>query len=314
MSDLTRTPLDFADLNGWATDDHRAALAVFLETADACPNPAVRETVAASASDPRGFFETLFAPVLVSDGKPGLFTGYFEPEIDGALNRGGRFNHPIYGLPPELDPARPWLTRREIEERGALAGRGLEIAWLADPVDHFFLQVQGSGRIRLPDGTTLRVGFAGKNGHPYHSIGKELVRRGAVSADRISAQTTRDWIRANPDAGQALLWTNPSYVFFRRINDVSSDRGPIGTMGCPVTPLRSIAVDPAFTPLGTPVWIEMADAPGLHRLMVAQDTGSAIIGPQRADVFFGTGDVAGARAGAVRAAGRMIALLPRVGR
>lgn len=299
---MIQTALSFADLAGWADDDHRAALDVFLQTCAAVPGDWTDP-----GTDPRGFFESRFRPVMMTDGTPMLFTGYFEPELPGALQRGGRFQHPIYAPPPDLIPDGPWLSRRQIEETDALAG--LEILWLASAVERFFLQVQGSGRIALPDGQTLRVGFAAKNGHPYASIGAELIRRGELTPERASAQALRDWIAAHPEQEQALLWTNPSYAFFRKINTIPATDGPIGSLGESITPLRSIAVDPAFTPLGLPVWIEMDN--DLHRLMIAQDTGSAIRGAQRADIFYGTGDAAGDLAGRTKATGRMITLIPK---
>ncbi|ARU02853.1 murein transglycosylase A [Yoonia vestfoldensis] len=297
----------FDDLNGWAADEHRAALDVFCKTADRITDPWWQAAchLAPTSTDPRGFFEMYFRPVLISDGQPMLFTGYYEPEILGARVADDRFKYPVHALPPDLPKG---ATRRQIEQ-GQLA-KGHELVWLSDPVDAFFLQVQGSGRIKLPDGSVLRLGFAAKNGLPYTSIGKELVARGVTSADQVSAAFIQSWVRQNPDAGRDLLWINESYVFFRILTDLADDDGPIGAMKRPVTAGRSIAVDPDHVPLGAPVWIEK-DAPDpMTRLMVAQDTGSAIKGAQRADIFFGTGPGAGAIAGGVKHGGRMIVLLP----
>ena len=213
-------------------------------------------------------------------------------------------------MPDEARDANPWLTRREILTGEAMRGRGLEIAWVDDPVELFFLQIQGSGRIRLPGGRMLRVGYGGANGHPYRSIGAELVRRGIYSAHQVSAQVIRSWVRRNPVAGAELLMHNPSYVFFREVRLATDSTGPLGAMNRPVTALRSIAVDPAFTPLGAPVWLEKDGQGKMRRLMIAQDTGSAIKGAQRADIFFGTGDAAGQAAGRLRDPGRMLVLLP----
>jgi membrane-bound lytic murein transglycosylase A len=213
-------------------------------------------------------------------------------------------------MPPEARGAASWLSRREIETTDALAGRGLEIAWVDDPVELFFLQVQGSGRIRLPDGRSLRVGYQGANGHQYRSVGTELVRRGIFDAHQVSAQVIKNWVRRNPIDGLELLRHNPSYVFFREIGDVPAHKGPLGAMNRSVTALRSVAVDPRFVPLGAPVWLEKAGETPMNRLMVAQDTGSAIKGAQRADIFFGTGDEAGRQAGRLRDDGRMYVLLP----
>ncbi len=303
--------IGFADLDGWVTDDHRAALDVFRETCDLTQGaewaPLCR--LAGDVTDARAFFEVFFRPVVIGT-PPAVFTGYYEPELHGARRRGGPFQWPIYRRPPELPEGSPWLTRAEIEDGGALAGRGLEIAWLDDPVEAFFLQIQGSGRIRLTDGSVIRVGFAGKNNQPYRSVGEELVRRGVYQPHQVSAQVIRSWVRRNPVEGVALLNFNPSYVFFREIPDLSADRGPIGAMGRPITALRSLAVDPAHVPLGAPVWVEKDGAVPLRRLMIAQDTGGAIRGAQRADIFYGSGDAAGDAAGIVRDPGRLVTLLP----
>ncbi|MGG7645338.1 murein transglycosylase A [Rhodovulum sp. YNF3179] len=303
--------LDFAALDGWAEDDHPAALKVFRET---CPDMEAPEwgpicALAADAADARTFFELFFQPVVVSPRSEALFTGYYEPELNGALVPDDRYRYPIHARPADLPNGERWYTRAEIAE-GVLAGQGLEIAWLDDPVDAFFLHVQGSGRIRLPDGRVIRVGYAAKNGHEYRSVGQELVRRGVYASHQVSAQVIRNWVRRNPAQGRALLNHNPSYVFFRKLDNVAADRGPLGAMNRPLTALRSLAVDPAHTPLGAPVWIEKDGVQPLRRLMVAQDTGSAIKGPQRADIFYGTGDAAGREAGRVRDPGRLVVLLP----
>ena len=307
MAKATYHILGFDDLNGWAADDHRAALDVFCTTADRITDPWWQAVchLAPTSTDPRGFFELYFRPVMITDGQPMLFTGYFEPEIAGARVADDTFRHPVYALPPDLPKG---ATRRQIEEQQL--AKGHELAWLADPVDAFFLQVQGSGRIRFSDGSVLRLGFAAKNGLPYTSVGKELVARGVVPADKVSAAFIQRWVRQNPEAGRDLLWANESYVFFRELTYLADTDGPLGAMKRSVTAGRTIAVDPDIVPLGAPVWIEK-DAPDpMTRLMVAQDTGSAIKGAQRADIFFGTGDAAGALAGGVKHGGRMIVLLP----
>ena len=303
--------LDFADLPGWAEDDHAAALAAFTVT---CGDMRPADwgslcAIAKDAPDARAFFELFFKPVLIEDGEPMLFTGYFEPELPGARAPDERFRYPIHAVPDDLPTGTPWFTRREIDE-GALAGRGLELAWLADPVDLFFLQIQGSGRIRLPDGSLMRVGYGGHNGHAYSSLGARLVAQGVFQPHEVSAEVIGNWVRANPEAGQELIWSNPSYVFFREVSEVPPDRGPLGAMNRSITTLRTVAVDPAFVPLGAPVWIEKDGAEPMRRLMVAQDTGSAIKGAQRADIFFGTGREAGRLAGRIRDAGRMVVLMP----
>ncbi|WP_420854818.1 murein transglycosylase A [Salipiger pentaromativorans] len=311
-TETTYEILDFADLDGWAEDDHAAALSVFLETCGDMREPDWVSlcAVARETTDARGFFELFFRPVQIGDGKEGLFTGYFEPELDGSLSPSPRYRYPIYRMPSEARDTRPWFTRREILTSGVMEGRGLEIAWVDDPVELFFLQIQGSGRIRLPDGRHLRVGYGGANGQPYRSIGQELVRRGTFDAHQVSAQRIKSWVRSNPFDGQELLYHNPSYVFFREVNEVPAEKGPLGAMNRSITTLRSIAVDPAYTPLGAPVWIEKAGKTPLHRLMIAQDTGSAIKGAQRADIFFGSGDQAGRQAGRLKDPGRLVVFLP----
>lgn len=315
---LAATSLDFADLDGWAADDHSAALAAFgtscsrLKGTDWQPICAFAEDLAAqnpSREAARGFFEMFFRPVQIGS-PPALFTGYYEPELAGALQRTPRFAHPVYARPPEFDGKGQWHSRRLIEERGLLRGRGLELAWLEDPVEVFFLQVQGSGRIKLPDGRVMRLGFAAKNNHPYRSIGAELIARRVMDRHQVSAQRIKAWVRANPRQGAELLKHNPSFVFFRRLPELGPDQGPIGAMGVSVTRLRSLAVDPAFVPLGAPVWLEKEGAEPLRQLMVAQDTGTAIKGAQRADIFYGTGASAGAAAGSIKDGGRMVVLLP----
>lgn len=311
-NDVTYTVMDFDQLDGWENDDHASALETFLNTCrdmDEVDWTAVCR-FAQTDPDPRQFFELFFRPVLIEDGQDALFTGYFEPELDGDLYRSDRFRYPVYQMPDEALAQNPWLTRREILDGEVLAGRGLEIAWVDDPVELFFLQIQGSGRIRLPDGRYVRVGYRGANGHPYKSIGVELVRRGVYQPHQVSAQVIKNWVRRNPEDGRELLYHNPSYVFFREISEVPADKGPLGAMNRSVTAMRSIAVDPSFVKLGAPVWIEKDGEKPLRRLMIAQDTGSAIKGAQRADVFFGTGDRAGLEAGKLRDPGRMMVLMP----
>jgi len=310
-SETTFEVLDFADLEGWAQDDHAAALTTFRNTCMDRREPDWTSlcAVAENIENPRAFFELFFRPVLIRDGKDALFTGYFEPELDGALRPDARYRYPVYATPPEARGG-SFVSRREIEEGGVLRGRGLEIAWVDDPVELFFLQIQGSGRIRLPDGRMIRVGYGGKNGHEYRSVGQEMVRRGIYQTHQVSAQVIKNWVRRNPAQGQELLWHNPSFVFFREVSEVPADRGPLGAMNRSITTMRSVAVDPAFVPLGAPVWVEKEGQNPIRRLMIAQDTGSAIKGAQRADIFFGTGDQAGRAAGRLRDPGRMLVLLP----
>nr|WP_325252594.1 MltA domain-containing protein [Amylibacter sp.] len=322
---MTVKAVSFADLPGWETDDHAAALAVFVQSCDK-----IRENSQTRAQDwaevcafarresyakntpkatARAFFELFFQPVLIEDGAPTLFTGYYEPEIIGSRFRAGKFQYPLYKRPREMKLGSPWKTRAEIES-GALAGRNLELAWLADPVENFFLHVQGSGRIKLNEGGSMRVGFDGKNGQPYRSIGKEMVRLGILSAHKASAGRIKAWVRKNPNDGRRILQHNPSFVFFRELAGLDPDAGPPGAMGVSVSTGRTIAVDDDYTPLGAPVWIDKRGRDPIRRLMVAQDVGSAIKGAQRADVYYGSGAEAGRIAGRIKDAGRMYTLLP----
>jgi len=302
--------LQFDDLDGWAEDDHAAALAVFRNTCMDLEGSDWRAlcAVAETAPDARTFFELFFRPVLIGGENPALFTGYYEPELDGSRTRTARYRYPVYRMPPEVSGQ--WLSREQIEESRVLEGRGLEIVWVDDAVELFFLQIQGSGRIRLAEGGFVRVGYGGRNGHEYRSVGQELVRRGVYQPHQVSAQVIQSWVRRHPAAGRELLHHNPSYVFFREVDIADPDLGPLGAMNRNITPHRTIAVDPDFTPLGAPVWIEKDGDGPIRRLMIAQDTGGAIQGAQRADIFFGYGEEAGEAAGVIRDPGRMMVLLP----
>ncbi|HEY5711329.1 MAG TPA: murein transglycosylase A, partial [Allosphingosinicella sp.] len=260
--------------------------------------------------------------VQVGDGAA-FTTGYYEPEIAGSRERRPGYEVPVYSRPPDLldaDPrtgARgkgrideagnyvPYHDRAAIEQ-GALAGRGLEIAWAADAVDLFFLQIQGSGRLRLPDGGVMRIGFASQNGHSYVAIGR-LLRDRAILTPPVSMQRITEWIRANPEAGQALMRENPSYVFFREL----TGPGPLGSLGRPVTPNATVAADRLFVPLGAPVILAGMDNVRADGLWVAQDTGGAIRGANRFDTFWGAGTDAAAVAGSMQSRGRALVLLPR---
>lgn len=313
-ADTTYSVLEFSDLDGWSKDDHAAALRVFTSTC-ADMDDADWKAICAVAqqtdeSGARSFFELFFRPVLIDDGNPALFTGYFEPELDGSRTPTARFRFPVYRMPPEAPRSGRWLTRRQILSSEVMKNRRLEIAWVDDSVELFFLQIQGSGRIRLQNGETIRVGYAGSNGHTYRSVGAELVRRGVYNAHQVSAQVIRNWVRRYPVQGEELLMHNDSYVFFRVVRGNDPAKGPLGAMNRPITALRSVAVDPRFVKLGSPVWLEKDGEGRMRRLMIAQDTGSAIKGAQRADIFFGTGDAAGKAAGTLRDPGRLLALMP----
>ncbi|HHS88913.1 MAG TPA: murein transglycosylase, partial [Rhodobacteraceae bacterium] len=310
--DASHTILSFDQLDGWQRDDHRQALEAFLETCGDLKDAEWSAVcgLAKTHPNPRVFFELFFRPVLIEDGLPGLFTGYFEPVLNGSRRPSYKYKYPLYRKPPELAGGTLWFPRAVIEGDKILAGRGLEIAWVDDPVELFFLQIQGSGRIRLPDGSTIRVGYGGANGHSYHSIGDELVRRGIYQPHQVSAEVIRNWVSRNPDKGAELLHTNPAYVFFREIRGLPAEKGPLGAMNRPLTAERTLAVDPKFVPLGAPVWLEKGGRTPMRRLMVAQDTGSAIKGAQRGDIFFGTGRQAGREAAKISDPGRMVVLLP----
>lgn len=300
-----------------------------------CEEIAGDERLAADSAYARAFFERRFAPFAVtgSDGREGLFTGYFELTLKGARRPSAQYSTPLYARPPDLVTAdlgtfsKDWRGRtiagrvkgtrfvpyddRRAIEGGTLAGRGLELAWAEDPVDAFFLQIQGSGRVLLEDGSVIRLGYAGKNGHAYTAIGKVLVEMGALERDHVSMQSIRAWLEAHPEMVKSVLAENRSFVFFREIEGP----GPIGTLGVPLTAGRSLAVDRKFLALGVPVFVAARDpeeelAP-FHRLMVAQDTGGAIRGAVRGDIFFGHGPEAARRAGRTRLRGRYWLLLPK---
>ena len=308
----TRRVLEFTELTGWAQDDHAAALATFASTCQDL-KAAEWQPVCKLAKGPvaaKPFFELLFRPVLIEDGQAPLITGYFEPELLGARQRSARFRIPVYRMPPELTEGTRWRTRAEIETGPVMNGRGLELAWVEDAVGLFYMQVQGSGRIRLTDGSVMRLGFGGSNGHKYNSPGQELVRRGVYEPHQVSARVIRSWVARNPVKGLDLLHSSPGYVFFRKLSGMDASAGPRGAMNRSLTAGRSLAIDPKFVPLGAPVWLEKAGSEPFRKLFVAQDTGSAIKGAQRADVFIGSGDAAGRAAAQLKDRGRLVVLLP----
>ena len=303
---------EFSNLPNWTSDAKSDALTAFLKT---CPDLKSNDWTAICAvgqhtTDADTFFEAFFKPIKIETADPSLLTGYFEPELQASRTKTGRFVYPIYQKPPELPKRGRWLTRAEIEDSKVMENRGLEIAWLDDPVDLFFLQVQGSGRLRMQDGKIVRVGYAAKNGHKYRSVGKELVAQGVYNEHQVSASVIKNWVKRNPVDGRKLLQHNDSYVFFREISNIPNHRGPKGAMNRSLFPMRSIAVDPEFIPLGAPVWMTMDGKEPLNRLMIAQDTGSVIKGAQRADIFVGSGPKAGKDAGRIKNSGSLYVLLP----
>jgi membrane-bound lytic murein transglycosylase A len=291
----------------------------------------------------RSYFESYFQPyIATADGHAeGLFTGYFEMELKGSWLRTKSNTTPIYERPPELVDANlgefksdlrgkrvsgkvaggrfvPFDDRAEIEA-GALSGRGLELMWVDSPIDAFFLHVQGSGRVVMDDGSIVRVGYAARNGHAYHSIGRELIKRGELTKERVSMQSIRAWLKDHPDQAAELMASNPSFIFFRvvegALKSIGKEQGPIGAQGIPLSPGRSLAVDRRYIPLGIPIWLDTTNPlqPGepLRRLVIAQDTGSAIRGPVRGDLFWGFGPRAALQAGLMKQAGHYFLLLPR---
>lgn len=236
-----------------------------------------------------------------------LLTGYYEPVLAARRTPSRRFRYPLYRLPADADRGR---SRADIDA-GALAGKSLELFWLDDPIESFFLHVQGSGRLDLGGGNTARVGYAGNNGRAYHSIGKELVARGAMTVREATAPAIKDWLRRHPQHRAAVLHTNPRYIFFREI-DVPAHQGPNGGMGVPLVPFRSVAADPASTPLGSVglLTAPMPDGRLLQRVVIAMDKGAAIRGAERLDLFVGAGDGAGELAGVLRAKARVVWIHP----
>ncbi len=278
-------------------------------------------------SDAVRFFAEQFRTVQIGDGR-GLATGYFEPEIAGSRTRSNRYTVPVYGVPADLVEvdlgqfaanlagrrvrgrvanARlvPFFDRAEIDA-GALVDRGLEIAWAEDAVEFFFLQIQGSGRLRLPDGSIMRIGYASQNGRDYVGIGRLLRDRGELQAGEASMQGIMSYLRSQSDGGAAVMRENPSWVFFRKLTGA----GPLGSLGLPVSPRASVATDPAYVPLGAPVLLAM-DRAEANGLWIAQDTGGAIRGANRFDTFWGAGAEARAIAGGMSARGAVLLFLPR---
>jgi len=362
--ELVLTETGFEALPGWTEDDPRAAAEAFLrscgrfkwqdEDRQIGPDPrfgtvgdwlpacaAVRSAADGPADAVRSAFEATFVPYWIAssdasapDGPgQGLFTGYFEPELNGSRSPTETHDEPLYPRPSDLvlvdlgnwrDSLRgeriagrvidgrlkPYDSRAEIDA-GALADKAEPIVWLDSAIDAFFLHIQGSGLVKLTDGSRIRVGYDGHNGHVYHAVGRTLIDWGEVKREDMSLQAIRDWLNANPERMRALMHENPSYIFFREL----SGDGPVGAQGVALTPGRSLAIDRRYLPLGAPMMVDVdyADETGgpLRRLMVAQDTGGAIRGVVRADVFWGSGKPAEELAGPMAARGRYWILLPK---
>jgi membrane-bound lytic murein transglycosylase A len=330
-------PLAFEALNGWAADHHAQALDTFLAS---CPMLTAKARKASSGSglevnrsvwqslcsdamlvprdnnlEARAFFERRFVPYrIANNGKEtGLFTGYYVPTLYGSTKHKGQYTYPLYQVPPDLKNKKPYFTHAQISG-GALAKRGLELVWVDDPVMLFFMQIQGSGRVRFSDGKEILVGYAGQNGHKYMSLGKIMGDEGLLPKDQINFYTIRQWLYDHPERAFELMQRNPSYVFFKRL-DVT---GAVGAVGAVLTKQRSLAVDNNYIPYGLPLFVE-TELPALpqaqptvfQRLAIAQDTGGAIKSPVRADIFFGEGSQAEYLAGYMKGRGVYSLLVPK---
>ena len=334
---------DWADLPGWGSEEPGPALDALLNSCKALQKrPDWREACTTARDLPRddanalrSWFEAGFQPwrLVNPDGsREGLITGYYEPLLSGSRTRKPPYLHPVQGVPDDLidvELGELYPELKHMRLRGRLDGRRLwpyfsraewdqaqredkALLWVDDELDLFFMQIQGSGQVKLDDGSRVRVGYADQNGHPYHSIGRWLIDRGELVADKASMQGIRAWARAHPERVKELLAANPSMVFFRELP--LRDEGPPGALGVALTPERSIAVDPRSVPLGAPVWLATTypnSERALTRLMLAQDTGGAIRGVVRADFYWGSGAEAGAQAGKMRQKGQMWVLLPK---
>jgi membrane-bound lytic murein transglycosylase A len=337
-------PAEFDSLPGWTEDDHVAAFSAFRHSCKRWSTMPSDKTMAGiyelghvsdwqticdmptKSGEERLFFEKWFKPYAVEEQGSfnGLFTGYYLPELHGSLTKTERYNVPIYRKPDDLVTVgkksgrmvnghlEPYYDRRAINE-GALEDKDLELLWVDDAVDAYFMEVQGSGRVLMEDGSVKTVGYAAKNGRGYFAIGKELVDRGIIPREQVSMQTIRDWIKSHPAEGQELMQKNASYVFFHFTSHDAS-QWPVGAMGVPLTTQRSLAIDRHYLPLGIPIWLDAEHPQGgkrLKRLVVAQDTGGAIKGAIRGDFYCGQGSKAAEMAGPMKSKGRFYLLVPR---
>ena len=339
-------PTTFAALPGWDRDDVRAAWPAFMSSCtvlvkqpqwkESCS--IARSVNAADDKAIRTFFEAFMVPnqVIAPDGATdGLVTGYYEPLLRGARKKGGPYQTPLYKVPDDMitvDLASVYPDLKGMRLRGKLVGKklvpyptraeidtgdrkGKELLWVDDPVEAFFLEVQGSGRVQLTDTQeTVRVAYADQNGHPYKSIGKYLVEKGELTMEQASAQGIKAWIAGHPTRMQELFNVNPSYVFFKEERLPDPKIGPKGAMGLPLTPQRSVAIDPTQLPLGAPIFLNTTQANSdipMQRLVMAQDTGGAIRGAIRVDYFFGFGTEAAENAGRMKQRGNVWVLLPK---
>ncbi len=338
-------PIEWSSLQNWASDNQSDVWDGFLKSCQKLSHKQWQEVCRLarnsgdlSDSEVREFFESNFdvRPVYSEGGvTEGLITGYYEPLLEGSWERSEEFRYPLYGVPKDLlivDLGGIYPELKNMRLRGKLDGnrvvpyydraqldgdqdllQGTEILWVNSLVDVFFLHVQGSGRVQLTDGSTTAVGYAGQNGHPYQSIGKVLIYMGELDKEEVTLFTIKDWLKSNPTRLNEVLSKNPSYIFFE-LRDARED-GPIGALNVALTPQRSIAVDRNVIPLGAPVWLQTTlpnekQSP-LNKLMLAQDTGGAIKGHVRADVFWGRGDEAEKMAGLMKQQGKLFVLLPK---
>jgi membrane-bound lytic murein transglycosylase A len=338
------TKAEWAELPGWREDDVAEAWPALLASCSVLgprefwrePCEAAKRVLPPSSDSARAYFERQFTPYRVASadsGDQGLITGYYEPLLRGSRTATQRYRYPIYRVPDDLvvvDLGAVYPELQNMRLRGRVDGRrvvpyaeraqidgpdtplvGKEIAWVDDAIDLFFLHIQGSGRIMLDSGQALRVGYAEQNGHPYRAIGRVLIDRGELTREEVSMQSIKAWLRGNPAKAGELLNTNPSYVFFRELP--ATGDGPPGALGVPLTPRRSIAVDPRHVPLGAPVFISTNwpnSSRALNRITFAQDTGGAVRGAVRADFFWGAGETAEREAGQMKEPLRMWVLLP----
>ncbi|HYC66393.1 MAG TPA: MltA domain-containing protein [Reyranellaceae bacterium] len=331
---VAMTPTSFNEIPGWAQDRQGEALVAFKRSCPRLSESRIAtdggEKVVTAAEwkricdaangvsntdhrAARRFFEENFRPLVVD--APGRFTGYFEPELRGSRAPSRLFTVPVYRRPTDLSD-RPYLTRAEIEQ-GALKGKGLEVAWVQDAVGLFEVQVQGSGRIHLAEGGTLYLGFDGSNNRPYTAIGGVLADMGVMKREDVTWPAIRDWLRRNPQQARDVMRKNERYIFFKDTRSTAAT----GAQGVLLTAQRSLAVDPAYTPFGTPVWVDaarpVAGKPGTteiyRHLFIAQDSGAAIKGAARGDIFFGGGTAAADWAGRMNSPGRAIVLIPNKG-
>jgi membrane-bound lytic murein transglycosylase A len=336
---------EWSELTGWTSDDPSAAFTAFVASCRSLERQVHWKPVCASARELtdtttgalRAWFESTFQPwsLVNPDGsRNGLITGYYEPILKGSRQRSKVYPNPVFGPPDDMivvDLAELYPELKHLRLRGRIEGRKLvpyysraewgpqeskrspeALLWIDDAIDLFFMQIQGSGQIMLTDGSRVRLNYADQNGHPYRAIGRWLIERGEMKAEQASMQNIKAWAKANPSRMTEMLNANPSLVFFRELPVEGS--GPQGAMGLPLTPERSLAVDPRHVPLGAPIWLATTrpnSEQALTRLMLGQDTGGAIRGVVRGDFYWGSGTEAGNQAGKMRQQGRMWVLLPR---